>query len=334
MTGQVVGTLRYLSPERLNGQHTAAGDVYSLGATLYVALTARVPFPEKANREKLEAHRTKQPRNVCELRPEIPAEVGAIVARMMEKDPAKRFQSAAELIVALKPHAKRRNVPFDFRELVTLRARQARTRAENTGRRLAGPKSSITSASGWLQASGHHFSAAATDSFGREETPSFRHNTPEHVRSDSVRSSATAPIRPVSNKGPAPAGWKLQIAGQKKRAALVRTRNSIGSGSRADLQLIEPGVDDIQCWIEFDGQKWQLRQESKSHPTYVNGRVEAYCTLRHGSRLSFGSRTGFRLIYLPQEQQPRRRQIKAIVALFIVIAIATVCYAGWRAFFR
>ena len=327
-----LGTPDYIAPEQSLDSRKVDGraDIYSLGATLYVALTARVPFPEKANKAKLEAHRTKQPKNVCELRPEIPAVVGAIVARMMEKNPAKRFQSAAELIAALRPHAQRKSIQFDFRELVTLRAKQAKARAENTGRKLSGPKSSITSASGWLQASGHHFSAAATDSFSREETPSFRQNSTEPVRGETVRSSGTAPIRPVSNKGPAPAGWKLQIAGQKKRASLVRTRNAIGSGPGADFRLTEPGVDVIQCWIEFDGQQWQLRQESKTHPTYVNGRVEAYCALRHGSRLTFGRKSGFRLVYVPQEQLNRRRLIRSVIALAILIAAAAAGYAGWR----
>ncbi len=330
-----LGTPDYIAPEQSLDSRSVDGraDIYSLGATLYVALTARVPFPDKANRAKLEAHRTRVPKNVCELRPEIPTEVGAIVARMMEKDPAKRFQSTAELIAALRPHAKRKKIPFDFRELVTLRAKQAKARVENTGRKLSGPKSSITSASGWLQASGHHFSAAATDSFSREETPSFRQNVTEPARRETVRSSGTAPIRPVSNKGLAPAGWRLQIAGQKKRASLVRTRYSIGSGSAADFQLNEPGVDDIQCWIEFDGQQWQLRQESKTHPTYVNGRVEAYCALRHGSRLTFGRKSGYRLVCVPQEQLNRRRLIKAFIAVAVFIAVVAMSYAGWRTFF-
>jgi hypothetical protein len=56
-----------------------------------------------------------------------------------------------EVAEALRPYAKRKTITFDFRELVTLRAKQAKARAENQGRKAAAaPKSSITSSTGWL----------------------------------------------------------------------------------------------------------------------------------------------------------------------------------------
>ena len=152
-----LGTPDYISPEQsLDSRNIdARADIYSLGATLFVALTAHVPFPEKSNKAKLEAQRSKKPRNVCELRPEIPPEIGAIILKMMEKDPARRFQSAAEVVEAFRPFAKRKSVQFDFRELITLRAKQAKAKAEATGRKAVAPKSSITSASGWIATDGH-----------------------------------------------------------------------------------------------------------------------------------------------------------------------------------
>ena len=141
-----LGTPDYIAPEQsLDSRHVdGRADIYSLGATLYVALTSHVPFPEKTNKAKLDAHRTKTPRNVCQLRKEIPAEVGAIIAKMMEKDPANRFQSADELASAFKPYAQRKTIQFDFRELVTLRAKQAKAKAELSGRKSVPQRSSIT----------------------------------------------------------------------------------------------------------------------------------------------------------------------------------------------
>jgi hypothetical protein len=86
-------------------------------------------------------------------------------------------------------------------------------------------------------------------------------------------------------------------------------------------------VDATQCWIEFNGQNWQLRQESRIHPTYVNGSAEAYCQLRHGSRLSFGGKTQLRLINLTQEQDHRRR-LTIVVTLIMLASVV-----GAAAFF-
>ncbi len=323
-----LGTPDYISPEQsLDSRKVdARADIYSLGATFYVALTAHVPFPEKTNKAKLEAHRIRKPRNVCELRPDIPPEVGAIVAKMMEKDPAKRYQSMRDVIVALSPHAKRKSIQFDFRELVTLRAKQAKAKAESTGRKSTAPKSSITSPSGWIGKSAPQFSDA-TDSFGRAETPAIRTPSPDVPRPAArPPASATAPIRPVTNRGPAPAGWRIAVKTRKQRVPLVKGRTSIGSGGNADIRVSETGLDSIQCWLEHDGQHWQLRQESKQKPTYVNGRLESYCQLRHGSRLSFGGKETLTLIHLPQEQLNRKRLIRFLIA---VVVLAVVGAAAW-----
>lgn len=325
-----LGTPDYIAPEQTidSSKVDARADIYSLGATFFVALTAHVPFPEKTTRAKLEAHRTKQARNVCEVKNDIPPEVGAIVARMMEKDPARRFQTMAELAKALQPFAKRKPIQFDFRELVTLRAKQAKAKAESQGKKAASaepPKSSITSASGWLQASSHHF-AEGTDGFGKGETPPLRSASSESSRSEHTHTSSTAPIRPTTYRGSAPAGWRLEIKGNQHRIPLVRIRNSVGSGSTAEIRVQESGVDSVQCWIEYDGTHWNLRQESKSRPTYVNGSAEAYCILKHGARLSFGGKAQVRLINLAQEQANRRRLTAAVT---IIVAIVLLVAAGW-----
>lgn len=323
-----LGTPDYIPPEQITDSRKVdvRADIYSLGATFYVALTAHVPFPEKSTKAKLEGHRTKAPRDVRELRPEIPKEVAGIVARMMEKDPAKRYQTMAEVIIALQPHAQRKSLQFDFRQLVTLRTKQARAKADNQKKSTAAPpKSSITSASGWLHASGHHLSQT-TDLFAKGETPPTRSASPEPTRQGSQRESSTAPIRPASFRGPAPAGWRIEIRGQMRRVPLVKSRISVGAGGSADIRVDEQRVDAVQCWIEYDGTHWQFRQESKSHPTYVNGSAEAYCKLEHGTRLSFGGKTQLRMINLAQEERNRRRLIVLVTTLALV---ATVSALAW-----
>ncbi len=319
-----LGTPDYIAPEQTLDSRgvDARADIYSLGATLYVALTAHVPFPEKSNKAKLESHRTKRPRNVCQLRPEIPAEVGAVIAKMMEKNPADRYQSAEELADAVRPFAQRKSIQFDFRELVTLRAKQAKEKAGQSGKKSSGQRSSITSASGWLR-EGNHQIAEGTDSFSRSETPAIRQPEPDRIRSAPVLVVAQTNARPTTYKGAAPVGWRLQFLGSQRRVALVKARMSIGSAHGADILLLrDDGVDDLQCWLEYDGKQWRLMQESKKQPTFVDGKVEAMCGLRHGSKITFGGKAGVKLVNLQQTARKRKLAIILLIGLTCVLTIA------------
>src|ERR1700722_18949470 len=98
----VLGTADYLAPEQALDSHGVdiRADIYSLGATFYFLLTGSALFPEGSVEQKLIWHQSRLPRPIRSLRPEIPEEIGAIVDKMMAKDPAKRFQTPAELLGA------------------------------------------------------------------------------------------------------------------------------------------------------------------------------------------------------------------------------------------
>jgi serine/threonine-protein kinase len=102
-TGTVLGTPAYMSPEQAAGESAvdARGDIYSLGAVAYFALTGRPPFQGKGLGQLLAAHRSEVPPPLTDLRPEVPADLAAVVARCLAKDPDDRFQSAADLDRAL-----------------------------------------------------------------------------------------------------------------------------------------------------------------------------------------------------------------------------------------
>jgi serine/threonine protein kinase len=80
---------------------TPAGDQYSLGCTLYYCLTGRVPFPEGSAVEKMMAHQSKEPMEIRELAPDVPAGLSAIVKRLMAKTPEGRFSSCDDVVEAL-----------------------------------------------------------------------------------------------------------------------------------------------------------------------------------------------------------------------------------------
>jgi len=96
-TGEVLGTLDYVAPERIQGGETGPWtDVYALGCVLFFALTGGVPFPLDAPESKLWAHVSEPPPS-----PAISPAVDAIVVRALAKDPRERFASAPALAAAL-----------------------------------------------------------------------------------------------------------------------------------------------------------------------------------------------------------------------------------------
>ena len=114
-SGVTLGTFDYISPEQALDPRRAdvRSDIYSLGCTFYHALTGRPPVPEGTAARKLRAHQTEMPLDPRELNPAIPDELAAILARMMAKDAAVRYQTPTELIAHLKGLAARLHLGAD-----------------------------------------------------------------------------------------------------------------------------------------------------------------------------------------------------------------------------
>jgi serine/threonine protein kinase/tetratricopeptide (TPR) repeat protein len=100
--GVVLGTVSYMAPEQATGQFVdGRADLFSLGVVLFEMLTGRLPFGGTTANEILNDVLTTPAPAPSSLRSEIPPAVDAVVARALEKDPARRFQSATELRHAL-----------------------------------------------------------------------------------------------------------------------------------------------------------------------------------------------------------------------------------------
>ena len=105
--GQAVGTPDYIAPEQAQNSRSAdvRADIYSLGCTFYEMLTGQIPFPVENLTEKLLQRVTREVPRVRTLRPDIPQEIDDLVARMVRRNPAERFQTPVELATALLPHS-------------------------------------------------------------------------------------------------------------------------------------------------------------------------------------------------------------------------------------
>ena len=97
-TAQVIGTAQYLSPEQARGERVdARSDLYSTGCLMYELLTGRPPFTGDSPVAIAYQHVRENPVPPSVVDPEIPAWADAIVLKAMAKDPADRYQSAAEM---------------------------------------------------------------------------------------------------------------------------------------------------------------------------------------------------------------------------------------------
>jgi predicted Ser/Thr protein kinase len=94
-TGQLVGSLYYMSPEQVEGKTPdARSDLYSLGVTLYEMATGRKPFEGDSEYSIMAGHLNETPRPPVELDPSLPASLNEVILLAMAKDPGARFQSA------------------------------------------------------------------------------------------------------------------------------------------------------------------------------------------------------------------------------------------------
>ena len=119
-TGDVVGTLRYMAPERFNGQGDLRSDVYSLGLTLYELLALRPAFDEADRNKLIKQVMHDEPVRPRKLNPGVPRDLETVVLKAIARDPAHRYQTPADMAEDLKRFVEDRPV----------RARRASERGE------------------------------------------------------------------------------------------------------------------------------------------------------------------------------------------------------------
>ncbi|MFZ2173360.1 MAG: Stk1 family PASTA domain-containing Ser/Thr kinase, partial [Rhodococcus sp. (in: high G+C Gram-positive bacteria)] len=97
-TAAVIGTAQYLSPEQARGEQVdARSDVYSLGCVLFEILTGEPPFKGDSPVAVAYQHVREDPQTPSAVNPDIPPELDSVILKAMSKNPANRYQSAADM---------------------------------------------------------------------------------------------------------------------------------------------------------------------------------------------------------------------------------------------
>ncbi len=101
----LVGTADYLAPETIRepDKIMPVSDVYSLGCTLYYAVTGKVPFPGGNTADKIRRHLDEIPLNPLHFNPDLPTGFCDTIAAMMDKNPDTRMPTAAAVVELLRP---------------------------------------------------------------------------------------------------------------------------------------------------------------------------------------------------------------------------------------
>ena len=96
-TGDLLGTLRYMAPERFQGRSDARSDIYALGLTLYEMLAMRPAFESSDRNSLIHKVTSEAPPPLRKIVRRVPRDLETIVAKSIEREPARRYQTAGEL---------------------------------------------------------------------------------------------------------------------------------------------------------------------------------------------------------------------------------------------
>jgi formylglycine-generating enzyme required for sulfatase activity/tetratricopeptide (TPR) repeat protein/tRNA A-37 threonylcarbamoyl transferase component Bud32 len=125
-TGQILGTPMYMSPEQAEGKKVDhRSDLFSFGSVLYALCTGRPPFRAKTTVAVLRRVCDYEPRPVREFNPDIPRWLEKVIFELLQKHPAKRYQTAGEVAAVLREHVTARAVPAKPPPLPTQKAAAA-----------------------------------------------------------------------------------------------------------------------------------------------------------------------------------------------------------------
>ncbi|MBS0266379.1 MAG: protein kinase [Planctomycetes bacterium] len=298
-----LGTADYIAPEQIVDSLAVdrRADIYSLGCTLYVALTGKLPYPALQTAEKLQGHCHLVATPVRSLVPEIPEGMAQVVQKMMAKSPQDRYATMAEVAAALAPFAKRQGVEFDFPRILATRAKLARRRvagqARIAGSSLAGSKLQKPASQPVLRsASTKRLPLAVAET--AVASPRQRDAVPESVVAVSgIRPDAAPTSKPERKLTVGSAGAVLVPLNGAPQIPLNKPTIVLGRDLDCDVHVASSAVSGKHCELHFDGSQWRILDLGSKNGVQVNGRAASDEPLAPGDRISLASQQHYRIEY-------------------------------------
>jgi eukaryotic-like serine/threonine-protein kinase len=340
-----LGTPDYMPPEQADDSRgaDARSDVYGLGCTLFVALTAKRPFSARSGSEIIRMHKTQPPPDPGAIVETIPPEIRRAVLKMMAKSPGDRFQSMAEVRQELEKFSTRRRIDFSFSRLIhnrmALAIKQGRIsmRQTSTAMRLsnAGRKTQPrTLGSG----AGSAAALQATDA-PRDTAVARRGSGLSRAGEKGGRigqpASASAAVGAedllrglsgeVDEKAAAtgamlklPDGGLFRLA--KADVAIGRNRDEV------DLWIDDRRLSGRHCRLNYDGTNWQVIDLESRNGTEINGRRISIAPIFGHDRLTLAGEVEFVMDW------SKRRPGKGLSAwawIILVLLASTLAGVGY-----
>lgn len=328
-----VGTSEYAAPEQVRDSLTAdaRSDIFSLGATLFAALTGVNPFPTNNKKANYQAC-TKSVRDYV---PNIPPEVAEIVARMLDTDPKRRFRSGAEAAAALADWATSGPIEFDYAAILRERKRYAAQRlaqlSESSAAALGIARSTARPAAGMSAVAPPAARPRTLNGGETSLSPQLSgqvNRVPELIRGPAARWITENTPSPLANA-------TLLLADSHVRIPLMQETVLAGRGEDADLRLIDGAVSSKHCQFEYDGRAWWINDLKSRNGTAVNGIAVKRKKLQPGDEILIASVIRFRWEQDDADVKQHRNRRSSPLSWFIWLAIlaaalVTAAVAVWQ----
>jgi len=217
-TEMLLGSPLYMSPEQMrSSKHVdARADLWALGAIAYELLSGKVPFEAETILELCFMVAQEKPKNLKELRPDLPDKLCAAVMRCLEKDPAARYGNVGELSAALEPFGPARDRGIAVRALDVL----------GTGKRppmRSDPELPETGAAGAVGATSAGAAGEAAAASAAGEVPDALASAPT-LALPATTGSQLAPQESEPDVAPASSAWGGTRSEPKPKAPPPRSR--------------------------------------------------------------------------------------------------------------
>jgi len=325
-----VGTPEYIAPEQTHEGQTvdARADIYSLGGTMYFLLTGKLPFPKGTASQKIQAHREQEPRSIAEIAPAIPAEVVAVVEKMMAKNPDDRFQSMDEVAAALEPFAERQPVEFRFNKIVSQRVQHAKARSAIAQSSIVKPQlsSRIATASHVAEQARQKQKSDGIERLTRGESDISKSGILRHgVSAESTdRMAQEASDALVKDFQPI----ELIDLDNKQRFPIFKQRVVLGRNPTCDIKIDRPGISGNHCEFHYENTGWVVTDLKSKNGTEVDGRRIQEQILVPGNTLSLAGSYHFR-VASPNQYVQKNKNKPMLIAASVLAGICLIAGIGY-----